>query len=228
MLDTSSRANCKHAAEIDDLDALGKEVCRHVAAGANAVQNFVEHALAAGDALVRAKTQIKHGSWGDWLKKFCGLNERTAQRYMRIAEHRAELNPTHVSDLSMSAALKLIAKPKSTNSSPTKNAKVAASFDPLDWWTNASHKERFHFLDGVGLKPLLAAIPPAWRQEAEREIGPVSSRATTLLKLALSTNNEGEAIAALRDVNRVLAAGRYDLHDLELHLNNHRRLCRAA
>jgi len=42
-------------------------------------------------------------------------------------------------------------------------------------------------IDGVGLKPLIAAIPPSWRREAERAVGPVSPRATTLLQVALST-----------------------------------------
>ena len=63
MLDTSSQANFKPTAEIDDLDALAKEVCRHLAASTNAAQNFLEHALAAGDALIRAKEQVKHGKW---------------------------------------------------------------------------------------------------------------------------------------------------------------------
>jgi hypothetical protein len=84
-------------------------------------------------------------------------------------------------------------------------------------------------IDGVGLKPLIAAIPPSWRREAEQAIGPVSSRATTLLKLALSTNTDGEAIAALSAVKRVLAANGYDLHDVEIRLNNqNRRFGRAA
>ncbi|HEY7297224.1 MAG TPA: DUF3102 domain-containing protein [Xanthobacteraceae bacterium] len=227
MLDTSSRANFKPTAEIDDLDALAKEVCRHLTASANAAQNFLEHALAAGDALIRAKEQIKHGDWLKWLKS-CDLSADTAERYMKLARHRAELNYAGVRNLSLSVALRLIAKPQSANSKPKKKTKPATSFDALAWWTNASQKERSHFLEGVGLKPLLAAIPPAWQQDAEREIGPVSSRATTLLKLALSTDNEGEAVAALADVKRVLAAGRYDHHDLELHLNNHRRFGRAA
>jgi len=61
MLDTSSRANFKATAEIDDLDALAKEVCKHLQASAAAAQNFLEHALAAGGALIRAKEQVKHG-----------------------------------------------------------------------------------------------------------------------------------------------------------------------
>jgi len=77
MLDTSSRANFKPTAEIDDLDALAKEVCRHLAASTNAAQNFLEHALAAGDALIRAKKQVKPGNWYGWLRS-CDLSEDKA------------------------------------------------------------------------------------------------------------------------------------------------------
>jgi hypothetical protein len=42
-------------------------------------------------------------------------------------------------------------------------------------------------IDGVGLKPLITAIPPNWRREAEQAVGPVSPRATTLLQLQPAT-----------------------------------------
>jgi hypothetical protein len=45
MLDTSSRANFKPTAETDDLDALAREVSKHLQASAAAAQNFVEHAM---------------------------------------------------------------------------------------------------------------------------------------------------------------------------------------
>ena len=60
-------------------------------------------------------------------------------------------------------------------------------------------------------------------------VGPVSPRITTLLQLALSTTSAGEAIAALAAVKRALTANGYDLHDVEIRLNNqNRRLGRAA
>jgi Protein of unknown function (DUF3102) len=227
MLDTSSRANFKPTAEIDDLDALAKEVCRHLAASTNAAQNLLEHALAAGDALIRAKKQVKPGNWYSWLRS-CDLSEDKAQRYMQLAAHRAELDPARVRGLSLRAALKLIGRPPPADSKPKKK-KAAPSFDALAWWSGASPEARSRFIHGVGLKPLLAAIPSSWQREAEQAIGPVSSRATTLLQLALSTNIDAEAIAALADVKQVLAAGRYDLHDVEIRLNNqNRRFGRAA
>jgi Protein of unknown function (DUF3102) len=109
----------------------------HLAAGANAAQNFLEHALAAGDALIHAKEQVQHGGWLPWLK-LCGLSADTAERYMKLARHRAELNSAGVRNLSLSVALRLIGKPQSTNSKPKKKTKLATSFNALAWWTNAS------------------------------------------------------------------------------------------
>src|SRR5215470_20057697 len=126
MLDTSSRANFKANAEIDDLDALAKEVSKHLQASAAAAQNFLEHALAAGDALIRAKKQVKPGNWYSWLCS-CDLSEDKAQRYMKLAAHRAELDPARVRGLSLRAALKLIGSQPPADSKQKKK-KAAPSF----------------------------------------------------------------------------------------------------
>jgi len=228
MLDTSSRANFKATAEIDDLDALAKEVCKHLQASAAAAQNFLEHALAAGDALIRAKEQVKHGDWLKWLKS-CDLSADTAERYMKLARHRTELNSARVRNLSLSAALKLVTTKKPVSGPKAKKGGPTTHFDALAWWSSASPEARSHFIDGVGLKPLLAAIPSGWRREAEQAVGPVSPRITTLLQLALSTTSAGEAFNALAAVKRALTANGYDLHDVEIRLNNqNRRFGRAA
>jgi Protein of unknown function (DUF3102) len=205
MLDTSSRANFKPTAEIDDLDALAKEVCRHLAASTNAAQNFLEHALAGGDPLIRAKAQVKHGDWLKWLKS-CDLSADTAERYMKLARHRAELNSARLRNLSLSAALKLVVKKKPVDGPKAKKSRPATHFDALVWWSSASLEARSRFIDGVGVKPLIAAIPPSWRREAEQAVGPVSPRVTTLLQLALSTTSSGEAFNPLAAVKRALAA----------------------
>jgi len=57
-------------------------------------------------------------------------------------------------------------------------------------------------IDGVGLKPLIAAIPPSWRREAEQAVGPVPTLVTALLQLAPSTTSAGEAFSALAAVKR--------------------------
>lgn len=61
-----------------DLVVLKGEIEQHEAAVA-------EKALQAGRLLIEAKKLAGHGSWGGFLAK-TGIRERTAQRYMRLAE----------------------------------------------------------------------------------------------------------------------------------------------
>jgi hypothetical protein len=42
----------------------------------------------AGDLLIEAKKQLKHGQWLPWLEQYCALSRRTVQLYMKLAEHR--------------------------------------------------------------------------------------------------------------------------------------------
>src|SRR5262249_49985253 len=206
MIDTSSRANFNPTAAIDDLDVLAKAVREHLQATANAAQNFLEHTLDAGDALICAKAQVKHGEWLSWLK-LCDLNEDKAERYMKLARHRAELNSAGVRNLSLSAALKLVAKKKLVSGPKAKRSTPLTHFDPLEWWSSASPEARSRFIDGVGLKPLLAAIPSSFQREAEQAIaiGPVSARATTLLKLVLKADTGRKRIMVVGALKRELA-----------------------
>ena len=219
MIDTSSRANFKPTAEIDDLDVLAKAVREHLQATANAAQNFLEHTLDAGDALICAKAQVKHGEWLPWLK-LCDLNEDKAERYMKLARHRAELNSTGVRNLSLSAALKLVAKKKPVDGPKAKKSSPATHFEALVWWSSASPEARSRFIDGVGLKPLIAAIPPSCRREASQAVGPFPVGVTTLLRSALSATRAGEAFKLLAIIKRALAAHGYDLHDVEIRPKN--------
>ncbi len=43
-------------------------------------------ALAAGVELQRAKEQVEHGMFTNWIKSNCGFTARTAQNYMKLAE----------------------------------------------------------------------------------------------------------------------------------------------
>jgi hypothetical protein len=74
-----------------------------------ALKDSLTHALDAGDLLIEAKAQIPHGQWLSWLQS-CGVSERSAQRYIRLARNRAriEAEPDTVSDLSINAALALL------------------------------------------------------------------------------------------------------------------------
>jgi hypothetical protein len=82
-------------------------------AATGAVKRGLQHAISAGDLLLEAKAQLKHGQWLPWLES-CGLSERTAQRYIRLARNREaiEAKSDNVSDLSVSAALALVSAPR--------------------------------------------------------------------------------------------------------------------
>ena len=82
-------------------------------------KNVVPRAVQAGEWLKEAKAKLDHGQWQDWLEKNCDLKERTAQRYMKLADNKEKLmekvrtatrgsKSVTMSDLSISDALKLV------------------------------------------------------------------------------------------------------------------------
>jgi Protein of unknown function (DUF3102) len=77
-------------------------------ATAEALRRSVENAMAAGDLLIEAKAQLKHGQWLPWLRDHCAMSERTAQLYMRCAKNRAaieeQVKSATVADLTLNEA----------------------------------------------------------------------------------------------------------------------------
>ena len=65
--------------------------------------------LAIGACLNEAKGILTHGEWLPWLTEQVEFSERTAQRFMRLANEWT--NPTALSDLGASKALSLLAIP---------------------------------------------------------------------------------------------------------------------
>jgi Protein of unknown function (DUF3102) len=63
---------------------LVKAIRAEHTAVAAAFSSAVEHALAAGRALIEAKGLIGHGRWTKFLKD-CDLGERQAERYAQLA-----------------------------------------------------------------------------------------------------------------------------------------------
>ena len=158
-------------APVVNLEQLANEVrAAHTAVG-HAARNVLEHALTAGEALLKAKATVPHGRWLPWLKSECDLSERMAQNYMAIAQGRDTIAKTQrVADLSLRGALRLLKPPSPKTSgnrtTPTKATKFT-SFDALGWWAGATLEARRHFLDGVGLDPFMAAMPETWRAKLE-------------------------------------------------------------
>jgi hypothetical protein len=65
-------------------------------ATAAALQRRVMHAMAAGDLLIEAKAQLKHGQWLHWLAKHCVISERTAQLYVKLAKKRTTIEKEQI------------------------------------------------------------------------------------------------------------------------------------
>ena len=202
----------------DQLCALAKTIQAEHSAVVRAACGVVEHAIEAGEALIAAKDKLaSHGKWEGWLRKHCDLSERNAQIYMQLARARLEIEAkaNRAAVLSLRAALQLI-RPKTKKEPRQKKPTSKATLNHLAW-SDATPQEPTKLLDAIGYSSLITAIPLTWGQETKEAFaGSVSDRATTALKMALSTTIEGEALAALAAIKRMLAAGGGDPHDIQI------------
>ena len=93
------------------VDIAARIKTEHEAVSAS-LKKSASHAIAAGELLLEAKArpEIKHGQWSPWLREHCGLSERTAQRYMRVAKSREVIEAKYdtMSDLTINGALDAI------------------------------------------------------------------------------------------------------------------------
>jgi hypothetical protein len=109
-----------------DLTDLAVKIKAEHAAAAEAVKRTVTHALAAGELLLKAKAQpqLKHGQWLPWLRDHCGIAERTAQLYMRLARSKVELESKSagLADLTIERAAALLSVPGAATSRATSAA----------------------------------------------------------------------------------------------------------
>jgi hypothetical protein len=90
--------------------ALEKADKDAITTSAKASHSVVERAIRFGGILKKAKDAIGHGTWGKWLKDNCKIKERTAQRYMKLADSpkvQEKMKSDTVSDLSLRKALAL-------------------------------------------------------------------------------------------------------------------------
>lgn len=73
------------------LDRLAREIRTEHAAVIQAKNTALEHARRAGEPLIEVKRAVGHGAFGRWVEQHCHFSERTAQLYMRIANHWDEI-----------------------------------------------------------------------------------------------------------------------------------------
>jgi hypothetical protein len=104
---------------VNALDELAERINAEHHQAENALRAGLQHAKNAGDLLIEAKKQCKHGDWLLWLKKHVRFSERVAQGYMRVSRKWGELEAKakRVSDLPYRDALALLAdEPSAPNS----------------------------------------------------------------------------------------------------------------
>lgn len=96
------------------LDTLGAEIRHEHEMATRCAIDALGHARAAGEKLIEAKGNLKHGEWLPWLEANFPATEQTARNYMRVATRWAELesNGKRVFDLPLRDALKLLAGPR--------------------------------------------------------------------------------------------------------------------
>lgn len=93
-------------------------------------RSMLDSALECGRLLTAAKDALPHGAWLSWLADNFDGSERTAQDYMRLHQHNAEIreiragNPQRVADLSLRAALRGLASPRERAADPEALRKV--------------------------------------------------------------------------------------------------------
>jgi hypothetical protein len=100
----------------NSLADLAARIRKEHEAASIAMRRTVEHAMAAGDLLLEAKTQLKHGQWLPWLKGNCALSDRTARLYMSLAKGRStvEAEIGNVADLTVRRAVALVTEANAT------------------------------------------------------------------------------------------------------------------
>ena len=93
----------------------------------SAFASAVENAAHCGQLLLKAKAQVTHGEWGDWLDRNFPAGKRTAQGYMRLAEHGA--NAQALAHLGIEGALKQLAAPKSPAPTATTTTEPVKTYE---------------------------------------------------------------------------------------------------
>ena len=90
------------APAVRTIEVITQDILRHKGQAGDAI-------LSIGMCLNEAKAILSHGEWLPWLTEQVEFSERTAQRFMRLANEWT--NPTALSDLGASKALSLLALP---------------------------------------------------------------------------------------------------------------------
>lgn len=173
-----------------NIDSITAELLEAKRVGGEAI-------LTIGRCLIEAKQLLPHGRWQIWLAERVEYSERTAQRFMRLAQEYT--NPTALSDLGATKALTLLALP-------------------------ADEREQFlaesHLVDGEELpvidmsaRQLEQAVRERNEARAEAEKSVAAQKAAEEARDELARQMEA-VCANLESANRALEQRQRELEDL--------------
>jgi hypothetical protein len=149
----------------DQLDELTATILAALDAAQEARCHAWHNIFSAGDALLSAQEHVST-NWKQWLREHCSLSVRTAFRYMQLARHRAEIEAAikENGELSLRAALQLIAEPHGTKGPKAKKLNLLLA------WNSATAEEKALLFDTVGMVNFLRVISFAFRRELESRL----------------------------------------------------------
>ncbi len=101
--------------ELQSIDALTAEI---LILKQQTAQNIIE----IGKRLISVKESLPHGEWGKWLKEKVDFTDRTAQRFIKVANECS--NPTALSDLPKTKVFALLDLPLEEREEFVKNNPV--------------------------------------------------------------------------------------------------------
>lgn len=127
---------------VSELSNLASKITAGLDAMQNASKDIVQRAIAVGENLIVAKAKVPHGQWLSWLKDKCTLEERTAQRYMKLAEGKAMLlsRSDKLSDLTLAAAQQLLDGEPAQSSATSSKTSLPVSTQTVDGYDSVEKK----------------------------------------------------------------------------------------
>jgi site-specific DNA-methyltransferase (cytosine-N4-specific) len=146
-----------------DMDELARQVRADFADYDRLQRRTVTAAQRLGEHLALAKKRVGHGRWLGWLAEV-GVPVQTAQRCMRLAAEGKNVNLTHLSsDLTVTAALQLIAEERRAVSGGRMIADVVAPLPANHQVFEGDCREVLPTLPAGSVQCVVTSVP-YWRQ----------------------------------------------------------------
>lgn len=91
------------------------------------LQSSLEKAATIGELLTRKKAELEHGQFTPWIEENLPFGDRMARKYMRVYEHRNQIeNGTTGSDLGVTKLLETVKTPKKPPTAPRQRPRIEA------------------------------------------------------------------------------------------------------